>query len=62
MVKLSYSKKVNDCVVFKSQYIGNYFENDKITYVAQKDNYSAHGETIKKAIKDLEYKNIKRQN
>jgi hypothetical protein len=56
MVRLSSDKTVKGCNVFKAQYIVNYFENDDITYIAQKDNYNAHGSTIKQAIEDVEYK------
>ena len=48
------SKKTKkDFTIYKCRYIGGYFNS---CYVAKKGDYYAHGETIKQAIKDVNFK------
>ena len=45
-------KKKNDFTIYNAQFFGN-FEN---CFIAQRDKYYAHGETIKQAIEDVNFK------
>ena len=56
------AEKTSKGINILSGYILKSFSKNKIikevSYVAQKDNFSAHGETLKKAISDLQFKLI----
>ena len=48
--------------IIKTQYREDFKRGiDKIQYVAEKDGITAHGETVKQAIKDVEFKYLQSQ-
>lgn len=50
------TKEIDTFTTYKTQYIGAYFINNDAQYVVEKDDLYAHGETLKQAFKDLEFK------
>ena len=56
MVLLS-EKKTGELTIYKTQYLEDYMNGKNTTqYVAEQNNITAHGETVKKAVADLEFK------
>ena len=54
---ISYSRKVGEYIAHKALYFkGGDLENLPKAYIAEKDGLFAHGETIKKAVQDVEFK------
>jgi hypothetical protein len=57
MVLISTKNLAEGIISHKTQYILDYFnDSSKTQFVVEKDDVYAHGETLKKAIKDLEFK------
>ena len=58
-----FSKKIlGDYEIFKTQYIRDYKKGKEIKqYVVKKNEFTAHGKTIKDAIKDIEFKYLQSQ-
>jgi hypothetical protein len=57
MIRLGNDKVVDNINIYLAQYINDYFDdNDKRVYIANKDTFYAHGETIKQAIEDVIFK------
>ena len=55
-------KQVEDYTIFKGQSIEDYFdENEEHCFIASKGEFNAHGETIKEAISDVEFKYLQSQ-
>ena len=56
MVLLS-EKNTGELTIYKTQYLDDYMNGKTATqYVAEQNNITAHGETVKKAVADLEFK------
>ena len=51
-MKINNTKQTKGYTIYDCNYLGN----NEHCFVAEKDGFTAHGETIKKAIEDLEYK------
>ena len=61
MIVIGTPKVKNDITIVKTRFLkGNGLTNCPISYIAQKDNYSAHGLTLKESIEDLNFKLIKK--
>ena len=57
MLIIGTPKVKNDITITKTRFLkGNDLTNCPISYIAQKDNYSSHGKTIKESIEDLNFK------
>ena len=54
------SKNLDDYIIYKTYYFEDYInENLDIIYIAEKDGFTAHGKTLKKAISDVSFKILK---
>lgn len=60
MVIISNVKDVDGYKIFKTQHLSDFERGDKnYQYIAEKDGYAAHGNTIKEAIEDVNFKRLK---
>ena len=59
----NYGMKINNTKQAKGYtiYDCNYLGNNNHCFVAEKDGFTAHGETVKKAIEDVEFKIVRRK-
>ena len=61
MVILS-KKKKDDLTIYKTQYVNDFIDKEETTqYVVSNGKFNAHGETIKEAIADLQFKILQSQ-
>lgn len=58
-MRVLHKKQMQDITILKCMYFP---ETEEIVYVAEKDRFSAHGETIHKAIEDLQFKILQGRN
>ena len=53
-------KRIQNYTIYKTQYLQDFKDNiKKFQFVAEIDGLTAHGETIEKAIQDVEFKRLK---